>query len=78
MIVNAASPRDVDTALSNGYVMVRGGEPVRVDETQLAQRLTAAARNAAARLSGGSAWTQTFDARIGGLPLYRVVFPKTR
>jgi 5-methylthioadenosine/S-adenosylhomocysteine deaminase len=74
VIVNAASPRDVDTVISNGRIMVRGGE-LAVDEGRLARGLTAAANNAAQRLRDGSVWNQTFDARAGDAPFYRMLFP---
>jgi cytosine/adenosine deaminase-related metal-dependent hydrolase len=75
VIVNAASPRDVDTVISNGRVMVRGGALASGGEARLAQGLTAAANDAARRLQNGAVWEQTFAARHGDAPFYRMVFP---
>lgn len=74
VIVNSVSPRDVDTVIANGKVMVRNGR-LALDEATLARGLSAAANNVAARVQQGMPWTETIDSRAGDPPRYRMIQP---
>jgi len=61
VIVYSARPRDVDTVLSNGRLLVRGGRLLESDEGALAERLTEISRALVQRQAAGKEWVEVYE-----------------
>jgi len=78
VIVYSARPRDVDTVLSDGRVLVHGGQLLEGDEGTLATRLTEISRTLVERQATGKEWDEVLKVDGGQIGPYLARFQSVR
>ena len=78
VIVYSAGPRDVDTVLSNGRILVSGGQLVGNAEGDLARRLTEISGLLVERQAAGKEWVEEYEVDSRQIGAYLARFRSVR